>query len=104
LADISSRRTPSFDETQLNPSAMPSRIPDSPHTIFNTEAVPQALEDSHYGLRNKYIADRARDKLDLVIGAYRDGDGKPWVLPVVKKVSMHNASSTSPHVSTVYLY
>jgi aspartate aminotransferase len=74
---------------------MGSRNRESIHTIFNIDTVPQAPEDSHYGLRSKYLADKTVDKLDLVIGAYRDGDGKPWVLPVVKKVSMHNASSIS---------
>jgi hypothetical protein len=59
--------------------------------MFNTDAVPQAPEDNHYGLKAKFIADKATNKIDLVIGAYRDDDGKPWVLPVVKKARMHNA-------------
>jgi hypothetical protein len=74
---------------------MGSRSLESMNTIFNIDDVPQAPEDSHYGLKSKYLADKTVDKLDLIIGAYRDGDGKPWVLPVVKKVGVHNASSTS---------
>lgn len=33
-----------------------------------------------------YRADPFDKKVDLGIGAYRDNDAKPWVLPVVKKV------------------
>ena len=32
-----------------------------------------------------YRADPFDKKVDLGIGAYRDNDAKPWVLPVVKK-------------------
>jgi len=31
-------------------------------------------------------ADTSDKKMDLGIGAYRDDNAKPWVLPVVKKV------------------
>jgi len=33
-----------------------------------------------------YRADEDKNKVDLGIGAYRDDNAKPWVLPVVKKV------------------
>uniref|UniRef100_L2GDL5 aspartate transaminase n=1 Tax=Colletotrichum fructicola (strain Nara gc5) TaxID=1213859 RepID=L2GDL5_COLFN len=33
-----------------------------------------------------YRADQSKDKVDLGIGAYRDDNAKPWVLPVVKKI------------------
>jgi len=33
-----------------------------------------------------YNADENADKVSLGVGAYRDESGKPWVLPVVKKV------------------
>jgi hypothetical protein len=32
-----------------------------------------------------YNADTFEKKLNLGVGAYRDADGKPWVLPVVMK-------------------
>ena len=38
------------------------------------------------GLR--YREDPAEMKVNLSVGAYRDDDEKPWVLPVVKKVRM----------------
>lgn len=55
-------------------------------TSFPASAVPQAPEDPLFGLMAAYRADTSPNKVDLGIGAYRDNDGKPWVLPVVKKV------------------
>ncbi|KAB5540569.1 pyridoxal phosphate-dependent transferase [Coniochaeta sp. 2T2.1] len=54
-------------------------------TSFPAEAVPQAPEDALFGLMRAYRADTSKDKVDLGIGAYRDDNAKPWVLPVVKK-------------------
>ncbi|EAQ88422.1 aspartate aminotransferase, cytoplasmic [Chaetomium globosum CBS 148.51] len=54
-------------------------------TSFPAEAVPQAPEDPLFGLMRAYKADTSPDKVDLGIGAYRDDNAKPWVLPVVKK-------------------
>ncbi|KUI68644.1 Aspartate aminotransferase, cytoplasmic [Cytospora mali] len=54
-------------------------------TSFPAEAVPQAPEDPLFGLMAAYRADTSPDKVDLGIGAYRDDNAKPWVLPVVKK-------------------
>jgi len=47
--------------------------------------VSEAPPDALFGLMAKYRADEAPQKVDLGIGAYRDDDGKPWVLPVVRK-------------------
>jgi aspartate/tyrosine/aromatic aminotransferase len=55
-------------------------------TSFSAEAVPQAPEDPLFGLMAAYRADTFDKKVDLGIGAYRDNDAKPWILPVVKKV------------------
>jgi aspartate aminotransferase len=54
-------------------------------TSFPAEVVPQAPEDALFGLMRAYRADESPDKVDLGIGAYRDDNAKPWVLPVVKK-------------------
>jgi aspartate aminotransferase len=58
----------------------------STSTSFSAEAVPQAPEDPLFGLMAAYRADSFDKKVDLGIGAYRDNDAKPWILPVVKKV------------------
>ncbi|KAL3955720.1 hypothetical protein ACCO45_011283 [Purpureocillium lilacinum] len=54
-------------------------------TSFPADTVPQAPEDALFGLARAYKADTSPQKVDLGIGAYRDNNGKPWVLPVVKK-------------------
>ncbi|KAI6084866.1 pyridoxal phosphate-dependent transferase [Hypoxylon rubiginosum] len=54
-------------------------------TNFTAEVVPQAPEDPLFGLMRAYRADQDPKKVDLGIGAYRDNNAKPWVLPVVKK-------------------
>ena len=55
-------------------------------TVFTSDNVPQAPEDPLFGLMAAYRKDDFEKKVDLGIGAYRDNNAKPWVLPVVKKV------------------
>lgn len=55
-------------------------------TSFPEDVVPQAPEDPLFGLMAAYRADTFDQKVDLGIGAYRDNNAKPWVLPVVQKV------------------
>ncbi|KAL8925643.1 MAG: hypothetical protein Q9172_002147 [Xanthocarpia lactea] len=54
-------------------------------TVFTSDNVPQAPEDPLFGLMAAYRKDTFPKKVDLGIGAYRDDNAKPWVLPVVKK-------------------
>ncbi|GJJ12068.1 hypothetical protein Clacol_006309 [Clathrus columnatus] len=57
--------------------------------------VPLAPPDSIFKLTAAYKADSFPQKVNLGVGAYRDDDDKPWVLPVVKKacpVSQFNAT------------
>jgi hypothetical protein len=42
--------------------------------------------DSIFKLTAAYQADTYPHKVNLGVGAYRDDDSKPWVLPVVNKV------------------
>lgn len=46
-----------------------------------TELPPDPL----FGLKARYVADPRTSKVDLGIGAYRDNNGKPWILPAVRK-------------------
>lgn len=55
---------------------------------FTADVVPQAPEDPLFGLMAAYRKDTSPKKVDLGIGAYRDNNAKPWVLPVVKKVGV----------------
>jgi aspartate/tyrosine/aromatic aminotransferase len=51
-----------------------------------------------------YKADKYEKKVNLGVGAYRDNDGKPWVLPSVKKVShARGASGVVPRRSLLTL-
>lgn len=45
-----------------------------------------APADAIFALTASYKADDFKDKVNLGVGAYRDNDGKPYVLPVVHKV------------------
>ncbi|EKG17181.1 Aspartate/other aminotransferase [Macrophomina phaseolina MS6] len=54
-------------------------------TVFQADVVPKAPEDPLFGLMAAYRADSHPQKVDLGIGAYRDDNAKPWVLPVVRK-------------------
>ncbi|KAF8478639.1 aspartate aminotransferase [Russula ochroleuca] len=51
------------------------------------DVVPLAPPDSIFKLTAAYQADTFPQKINLGVGAYRDDDSKPWVLPVVKKAS-----------------
>jgi aspartate aminotransferase, cytoplasmic len=65
---------------------MTSAPPQPTETMFNENVVPQAAEDPLFGLAAAYKRDTSDKKVDLGIGAYRDNNAKPWILPVVKKV------------------
>jgi aspartate aminotransferase len=58
----------------------------SPAPVFTAQAVAAAPEDPLFGLMKAYREDPSDKKVDLGIGAYRDDNAKPWILPVVKKV------------------
>jgi hypothetical protein len=64
----------------MGSTASPSR--------FTADVVPKAAEDPLFGLMAAYRKDTYDKKVDLGIGAYRDDNAKPWVLPVVKKVRL----------------
>lgn len=51
------------------------------------QEVPLAPPDSIFKLTAAYKADTFPQKVNLGVGAYRDNDNKPWVLPVVKKAT-----------------
>ena len=45
-------------------------------------------ETSIFKLTAAYKEDPFPQKVNLGVGAYRDDNGKPWVLPVVQKVCL----------------
>ena len=42
-------------------------------------------KDPILGIQEAFVADPNPNKISLGIGAYRDDDGKPWILPSVRK-------------------
>ncbi|KAH3679477.1 hypothetical protein WICMUC_000967 [Wickerhamomyces mucosus] len=47
--------------------------------------VPLIPGDALFALKSRYLKDTRAHKVDLGIGAYRDENGKPWILPSVKE-------------------
>ena len=76
----------SHSSSNLRLSQISTQIAPMAATAFDANAVPQAPEDALFGLMAAYRRDTDSNKVDLGIGAYRDDNAKPWVLPVVKKV------------------
>lgn len=70
-------------------------------SVFTVETVPQAAEDPLFGLMAAYKKDTYEKKVDLGIGAYRDDDAKPWVLPVVKRAD--DLLRSDPNLNHEYL-
>lgn len=48
--------------------------------------VPQGPPIEVFAVNKQYLDDPSSTKVNLTIGAYRTNEGKPWVLPVVRKV------------------
>jgi len=53
--------------------------------------------DAIFGLSANYKKDTNPTKVDLVVGAYRTDEGKPWILPVVAKVEKQVVGEVKDH-------
>ncbi|KAH8896128.1 aspartate aminotransferase [Thozetella sp. PMI_491] len=56
----------------------------SPETTSRFATSELILPDAIFEVTKRYLADQCPDKVNLGQGAYRDENGKPWVLPSVK--------------------
>lgn len=65
-------------------SSMTNRPPLHNFTFFSYPQVPQGAPDKILGIAQAFKNDPSDKKVNLVIGAYRDGAGSPWVLPSVR--------------------
>jgi hypothetical protein len=54
------------------------------------QQIPQAAPDAIFHLTAQYQADTDPRKVNVGVGAYRDDNLKPYILPVVKKVNNRN--------------
>jgi len=70
-------------------------------SVETWEKVPLAPPDSIFKLTAAYKADPYPQKINLGVGAYRDDDSKPWVLPVIRKAT--EALLNDPSVDHEYL-
>jgi aspartate aminotransferase len=77
---------PSHSSARDRLASINNHIMPSP-SVFTAANVAAAPEDPLFGLMKAYREDPSDKKVDLGIGAYRDNNAKPWILPVVKKVS-----------------
>lgn len=69
-----------------------------PESVFTDLALAPA--DAIFALTASYKKDEFKDKVNLGVGAYRDDDGKPYVLPVVHKVSSASHTKRSTNMLT----
>jgi len=67
-------------------------------SVFTAANVVAAPEDPLFGLMKACREDPSEKKVDLGIGAYRDNNAKPWILPVVKKVLLTFYFSSIAHL------
>lgn len=66
------------------------------------QSVPSAESVPIYEAKNACIADSNENKIDLIVGAYRTAEGKPWVMPFIKKIEEEIASN--PNLNHEYLW
>lgn len=85
--------------SQINPPSAESAA--NMASPFSASVVPQAPKDPLFGLMEAYKADTFEKKVDLGIGAYRDNNAKPWVLPVVQKVRKCHCDLNSPPIPDI---
>ncbi|EMD64631.1 hypothetical protein GGP41_003093 [Bipolaris sorokiniana] len=95
----SSSNTITTPQTRL--SQISSHIDPMAATAFDANVVPQAPEDPLFGLMAAFRRDEHPNKVDLGIGAYRDDNAKPWILPVVKMAEERLRSD--PNLNHEYL-
>lgn len=71
------------------------------HSMSVFSKVPVAPPDAILGLNTQFKADPHPKKVNLGVGAYRTNEGKPYVLPVVRRVEQDLAND--PSVNHEYL-
>ncbi|KAK9369339.1 pyridoxal phosphate-dependent transferase [Lipomyces kononenkoae] len=69
-------------------AATPVRYVNAIRTISAWSKVPLGPPDAILGITEAYKADQFEEKINLGVGAYRDDNGKPYVLPTVKEAEL----------------
>ncbi|KAI0999633.1 Aspartate aminotransferase [Podosphaera aphanis] len=78
---------------------LPGFLQDSLERPVELRYGPMCLKDLHYidhktGITEAYNSDGFKEKINLGVGAYRDDQGKPFVLPSVRAAEKYIVSST----------
>ncbi|KAB5596474.1 Aspartate aminotransferase [Ceratobasidium theobromae] len=73
--------------SHISPSQAPS---ESTMSVSTFAKVPLAPPDSIFKLTAAYKADTYPQKVNLGVGAYRDDNNKPWVLPVATEILLND--------------
>ena len=64
-------------------------------TFSSFDSIQEGPPDAIFLVKQKYDEDPSPERLDVGIGAYRDGNGKPYVLRVVQKAEKLNLQNPS---------
>jgi aspartate/tyrosine/aromatic aminotransferase len=76
---------PNFEETNINFEDNNTKMKDeNEDSIFGE--IKLAPPDAILGLNKLFKEDTFKDKVNLGVGAYRDENGKPYVLKVVREI------------------
>jgi len=65
-------------QSQSNPNLTPTT------QSFSFEPIPMGAPDAILGIASSFQKCDDKQKVNVCVGAYRDNDGKPWVLPSVR--------------------
>ncbi|KAJ8295835.1 Aspartate aminotransferase, cytoplasmic [Rhodotorula toruloides] len=84
--------SPSLSHPHTTPLTRPI-VPTMQLPVFHS--TPYAPPDAIFALTAGYQQDKFDKKVNLGVGAYRDNEGKPFVLPVVRKAKQILASDDS---------
>jgi len=75
----------------------------APKTSYLAD-IPMGAPDAILGIAENFKACTDPNKVNVCVGAYRDENGKPWILPSVKsaeKLMMDNAAETKEYATIV---
>eukprot|EP01084_Bolivina_argentea_P030120 55852_1 len=74
-----------YKRLQSRATHAPKIINLSHHHFSLFDSVKLGPKDPILGIQEAFVADPNPNKVSLGVGAYRDDDGKPWILPSVRK-------------------
>ena len=86
-----------LSRTAIAARRVAARQPSAIRCVSAWANVPAGPPDAILGVTEAFKADKDPKKINLGVGAYRDAEGKPYVLPSVRTVRADLARSRSWH-------